>query len=142
MDLTLPIGNITLNIRVAVVIKTEKGFILEKSNGGYFFVVGGRVKVNETSLDAAKREMFEELGLEVLSLKFKATIELFFGYKEEQVQEICFVYESQEINGLVLGEEFGFYTMSQIYEMDVRPSVIKQVLESNNDTVMHIIERE
>ena len=60
MDLTLPIEDKILNIRVAVILKTKIGYVLEKSKNGYFFVLGGRIKINESSEQAARREVFEE----------------------------------------------------------------------------------
>lgn len=131
-------------MRVAVILKTENGFVLEKDNNyGDYFAVGGRMKINETSEEAAKREVLEEVGLVIKeNLKLKAIIELFFGPEKERVHEICFVYILDGIHELKLGEGFAEYTMEQINEMDVRPSVIKQLFESKNDEFVHLTHRE
>jgi 8-oxo-dGTP pyrophosphatase MutT (NUDIX family) len=142
MDLTLPAGDIVLNIRVAVIVKTEHGYVLEKSKGGYYFVTGGRIKTNETSEEAARREIFEELGITLDHLKLKAVIELFFGPTEKRVQEICFVYSTTEVNALALHGAFGEYTIDQIKKLDVRPIVIQQVIDSSDDEILHISHRE
>ncbi len=142
MDLTIPLEKITLNIRVAILIKNEGGFVLEKSKGGYYFPVGGRVKAGETSEEAARREIFEELGISVGGLRLTGIVELFFGGEDNRVQEICFVYSVSDVNDLKLAEEFGVYTLSQIESLDFRPQIIKEILKSTNDDILHLIMKE
>ena len=138
MDLTIPLETITLNIRVAILVKKEGGFILEKSKGGYYFPVGGRVKAGETSEEAAKRELFEELGVSIERFRLRGIVELFFGPEDKCVQEICFVYSVSDIDDLKLTEEFGFYTLKQIESLDFRPQVIKEIMKSDNEHVLHL----
>lgn len=142
MDLTIQLETITLNIRVAVLIKKEGGFILEKNKGGYYFPVGGRVKAGETSEEAAKREVFEELSVVVEGLKLRAIVELFFCSEDSHVHEICFVYSVSDIDDLKLAEEFGVYTLEQIESIDFRPEVIKEVIKSNSNNILHLMMNE
>ncbi len=142
MDLTIPLEKITLNIRVAVLIKKEGGYVLEKSNGGYYFLIGGRVKAGETSEEAAKREAFEEIGVSVEGLKLKGIVELFFGPEDKRVQEICFVYTVSNINDIKLAEQFGVYTLEQIESLDFRPQIIKEIMKSDDDYVLHLTTKE
>lgn len=145
MDLTIPIGNSVLNIRVAVLVETPKGFVLEKSTLGFYFLVGGRVQVGETSLEAAKREVQEELGISLENLKLKAIIENFFSETEntsgKQVQEICFVYRSEVKDSLEMGELFAVLTPEQINSIDFRPTILKTVLTQMGDEIVHLIEK-
>ena len=39
MDLTIQLDQITHNIRVAVIMKTDKGYIFEKNPEGYLFML-------------------------------------------------------------------------------------------------------
>jgi 8-oxo-dGTP pyrophosphatase MutT (NUDIX family) len=66
MDLSIPIQDTTLYIRVAGIIKTNSGYLFEwdKSRQSYIYTVGGKIKLNETSEEALKREVFEEIGFE------------------------------------------------------------------------------
>lgn len=141
MDLTIPLEDITLNIRVAVLIKNGDGFILEKSKEGYYFPVGGRVKAGETSEEAAKREAFEEIGVSVEGLKLKGIVELFFGQEDKRVQEICFVYTVSDVSDVKLAEEFGVYTLFQIESLDFRPQVIKEIIKSDGH-ILHLTMKE
>lgn len=142
MDLTIPVGNVTLNIRVAVLIKTNKGYILEKNKKGYHFVIGGRLKANETSKEAAKREVYEEIGVEIENLQLKAVLELFFKRDDSQIQEICFVYVAKIVIPLKLADNFGEYTFSEMQELDLRPVVIKEIIDSQNEEVIHLVHRQ
>jgi len=142
MDLTIPLDSITLNIRVAVLIKKEGGFVLEKSKGGYYFPVGGRVKAGETSEEAAKREIFEELGIVVENVILKAVVELFFGNTNGHVQEICFVYSTPEVHNLNITNEFGVYTLEEIETIDFRPQIIKEVMMSDDNKILHLTMKE
>jgi 8-oxo-dGTP diphosphatase len=142
MDLTIPLENITLNIRVAILIKKDGGFILEKSKGGYYFPVGGRVKVGETSEEAAKREISEELGVVIENIKLKAIIEQFFGPKDNRFQEICFVYSVPDMNDLKLNDDFGIYSLEQIETINFYPQIIKEAMKATNDDILHLTIKE
>ncbi len=139
MDLTIPLEDVTLNIRVAVLIKQQGGFVLEKSKGGYYFPVGGRVKAGETSLSAAKREVLEEMGTEVSDLVMRGVIELFFRSEDRRIQEICFVYSAEVDDVLTLGGEFGTYSLEQIETIDFRPKVIKEIMKAKQDSILHLV---
>ena len=134
MDLTIPIENSILNVRVAVLAKTKNGFILEKSPEGFFYFIGGRIKINEDSEEAAKRELFEEIGVKVENLIFKTIVENFFkDGKSRLVHEICFVYttkEELEINGLVK-DRVGC-PVADFKNMDIRPKILKDYILSND----------
>ncbi len=74
-------------------IKSGDNYIFEKHKQGYYFGVGGRVKIGERSDVAAIREVEEELGVTVIDLKYKTVIENFY----DNVHEICFVYTCEDI---------------------------------------------
>lgn len=139
MDLTVQVQDSILNIRVAVLIKTSKGYILEKHKQGYLFFVGGRVQINESSEDAAKREILEEIGVEVKNIKLSSIIENFFKTQEGQVHEICFVYTAEEINDLQLTGDLGEYGLEELLENDVRPAIMKDLLKSKREGISHLV---
>lgn len=142
MDLTLPAGNTTLNIRVAVLVRTKNGIVLEKNKIGYYFLVGGRIKVNESSEEAAKREVMEEIGIDIKEMRLKAIVENFFtqeSHENHPVQEICFVYSTAEIFELDLSSEFIEVKPSEIDSFDLRPKMMKEIIESEGDEIVHLI---
>lgn len=140
MDLTIPFGDTTLNVRVAVLVKRGDGLVFEKSKKGYYFPVGGRVKVGENSEEAAKREVFEELGVVIDNLEQRGVVELFFARDGSPVQEICFVYSASVADDLELTEDFTVFTLEEIDNIDFRPKIIKEVMKARSGTILHLIE--
>ncbi len=96
IDLTTLIGDTLLNIRAVILLKTPSGIVFEKSNFGYLFPLGGRIKTNESSKEAAIRELKEELNVSGVDLSLVAIIENFFVNENKQkVHEINFVYSGK-----------------------------------------------
>jgi len=95
-DLKLDIDGIRLNIRVGVVMRFANDVVIEVSTVGANSVIpGGRIKINESSLNALKREVKEEMGLELDINKAKQikTFENFFEIDKKPFHEIYFLYE-------------------------------------------------
>jgi 8-oxo-dGTP pyrophosphatase MutT (NUDIX family) len=137
MDLTINLEqNNILNIRVAIICQTENGYLLEKNKKGFYFFLGGRVKLGESSLQAAKREFQEETGLDIHSLEYVSTIENFY----ENVHEICFVYKTGKIEGV--DPKYGLveFKKEEMKDLDIRPSIIKDIImQEKEDTITHFI---
>ena len=137
MDLTIQLEGIKLNIRVAVLIKTAKGYLFEKGNKGYLFTLGGRVKIGETSFEAAQREVFEEIGYDIKNIKLMAIVENFFGPADAKVQEICFVYSHEGIINITLPAEFVEIEASALAGQDIRPEIMKKIIAESKDGITH-----
>jgi len=66
MDISFKTAEGRFNYRVAgLLIHDEKLLIMQDKDQPYYYVPGGRIKMNEKSEDAVKREIKEELGIEV-----------------------------------------------------------------------------
>jgi len=140
MDLTIKLQDTTLNIRVAVIMETNNGFIFEKSKNGYYFTIGGRVKLGETSLETAKREIKEETGLDINNFKLISVLENFYGDNENKVQEICFVYTTDKIDKIDLEYNLSELSKDDIENLEIKPEIIKNlILENKLDAVSHFI---
>ena len=86
MDLTIPVGDTILNIRAVVLVKVQGGYLFERHlKNGYYYAVGGRVQINESSVDSAVRELKEEINIDIKveDLKLKAVIENFFEIEKD-----------------------------------------------------------
>ena len=139
MDLSISVGDTTLYIRVAVIIKTKSGeYIFEKREDLYLCAVGGKIKINESSVDAAQREIEEELGIKINRLNPKAVIENFFTNNSEKVHEICFVYESIDTYDDVLPSEFVSIADNALDNYDIRPKAIVDILKDKTQGFRHI----
>lgn len=145
MDLTIKLNTHTLNIRVVVILETEKGYLLEQNKKvGFYFFTGGRIKVGESSLQAAIRETLEETGLKIDKFEFVSVIENFFESQglnnEGKFQEICFVYKTDKIKNV--DPEFGLkeFTKEEMKNMDIRPEIIKELIVTDKlNTITHFI---
>ncbi len=139
MDLTLPAGEFTLNIRVHIVVETENGFLFFQSKGGHYALVGGRVKAGESSLAATQRELEEETGLKLEQERFKliSIIENFYTDKinQNKYHEIGFVYFVTQKNSMEnIPENFVHENnlieipADEVQNYNILPSVAKTII--------------
>lgn len=148
-DLTLLVDDTVLNIRVAILVETPAGFVFEKHKSGYLFVLGGRVKINETSQEAASRKVFEELGLKDLKLDLISIIENFFSVDNgKKYHEINFVYKTV-INEMLDLSQFtsdsgnvGYHYIENedFANYDIRPKAIKELIKIQKPFV-HLVNK-
>lgn len=92
MPITIIDGNNRFNCRAGAIIYNEERtkILLENQDNKRLVFPGGRIDMNEDSLSALKRELKEELNIEVeLSLRF--VLELF----NKNYHEIGFYYMTQ-----------------------------------------------
>lgn len=136
MDLSTIINNVRLNIRVAILIETPNGYIFEKDPTGFYFLVGGRIKTNETSIDAARREVKEELNYDISDLEYVATIENFLTYKQVEFQEICIVH-SHKTNKTEWPSEYYIIPEAKFSDYNIKPNIISALV--NNKETKHYI---
>ncbi|HEY4623291.1 MAG TPA: NUDIX domain-containing protein, partial [Solibacillus sp.] len=77
-DLTVPLKEGKLNIRVAIWIEQEENILVSEFPNDLITLPGGRIKFDEASNDAAIRELYEETGERLMNVKLFAIIENFF----------------------------------------------------------------
>ena len=111
MDSSFKTAEGRFNYRVAgLIVHDEKLLIMNDENQPYYYVPGGRVKLHEKSEDAIRREIKEELSLEVNIKRMLWVNENFFeeATLKEKFHEICFFYllELQDEDFYVRGNEF------------------------------------
>lgn len=142
MDLTIPVKDSILNIRVAILAKTINGYLLEKNPGGFLYFIGGRIKINETSEEAAKREIYEEIGIHVEKFNFKTVVENFFISENQPIHEICFVYmvdKELEIDSKKL--KLVECSITDFKNTDIKPVAIRDFI-LNNDNRPNIVNKD
>ena len=81
------------NVRVGGYITYKDKVLLEKSSELDFYTfAGGRVKINEDTNTAIRREIFEELGLKSISPKLMYIAENHFPWLGKRVNQLLFIY--------------------------------------------------
>ncbi len=139
MDLSILVEDTIVYIRVAGIIKTPRGFLFEKSKKGHIRTLGGKVMLNETSEKAIKREIMEEIGMQIEELTLCSVIENLYTTNVEKVHEICFVYKIGACFDGIISEGFIEVPIKDIDKYDIRPSSIVDILKSKEESFKHII---
>lgn len=135
-DVVIKDGEYKFNYRVAAVfVNGDKVLLQSTAEDDYLALPGGRVKYNETTIDALKREMKEELGVTLKDSEMTLihVAENFFGHKDKRFHELLFVYRinNKEVNKQeeikVIDKETAinkWYFIDSLKDMDVRPRII------------------
>lgn len=140
MDLSILIEGVKLNIRVTILLETKKGFVFQNTGNGFFFPVGGRIKINETSIEAAKRELQEELNIEIEKFEYIATLENFF-IEKTLFHEINIIYYAK-MDEVDLPKDFYIYNDKNIRDVVIKPECIKNMIINKKFNQGHVIEKD
>ncbi len=95
MDISFKFANNSFNYRVAGIIKKGNEILVEKKSVPYLGLIGGRVKIGESSSEAISREIEEETNLKVKVEKLLGFVENFYisRYTNKECHEILLIYE-------------------------------------------------
>lgn len=130
MDITLPVLGYMLNLRVAILLEMPGGLVFEKHPQlDYYVLVGGRIKIGETSLECVQRELYEELGITVTDLRFSTLLENFFEEGGVPYHEINILYtaSTQEV---VLPQGFVKISRAELAQYNIKPTCLKTMLQA------------
>ena len=144
--------NYQFNLRTsAIIFNKEKNKVLlfKVKDRDFYLLPGGRINELESSLDAIKREIEEELGNNYSNLDYEyiCTSEEFVnakGYNNHQINIIYKTIYDKEINtNSFNGIEgdwiiFEWINIKNIDNIDIYPSKIKEVIKGKKTN--HIIE--
>ena len=127
--------------------KDKSKVLLYYGNGANFYMLpGGKVKEQEKSEDAIKREIFEELGYENLKFDFAGVSEELIAEKDNYIQEITITYKCQYMGNIEKESfkskesdwiNFKWVEISKLKEYNIHPS---QILSIVNNSSNHIVE--
>lgn len=85
-------------IAVAIIKRDNKILVSPKydykKDWHFFRLLGGGIEFGETSLQALKREIKEELNKDLINCKLLKVSENIFTYKGKEGHELCFIYEA------------------------------------------------
>lgn len=128
----------------ALIINSKNELLLFKyKESDYYLLPGGRVNKLEDSKSAIKREIKEELGLE---LDFKLLYVSENILKDEKIQNIDFSYYAK-YDGIIIPQEdknqiFEFVDIKKIEDYNLKPSILKELIKQFNIEEKHIINYE
>ncbi|GGI40847.1 NUDIX hydrolase [Mammaliicoccus stepanovicii] len=150
MDLTLKSGEGMLNIRVGAIVKAKDQYIFHHDkHDHYYALIGGRVKYFESSDSAIKRELKEEIGIDIDNFKFLTTIQNFFEFKGTSYHEILFVYEvniENSIEQLNLLDDpnisYASCSIEEIPDLIIKPYKAKEIILRHTDVLPLFISKD
>ena len=146
MDLKCDVGENVLNIRAAgVIIHNNKILVHRNINHEHYALIGGKIVINESSVDAVKREFWEEMEKEVDVQECIAVVENFFNMKGKRYHEIMFIHKVEFVDEQdklidytldnIEGKDYLKYMwldLDKIDEYKILPKVTKEILKEKN----------
>lgn len=94
-DISFEINDSKFNYRVAIIFEHNNRLLIQKSEKDSFYsLMGGKVKIGESSIDALKREIKEELNynLKDEQCNLIRIYENFFKYKNKKYHELLYIF--------------------------------------------------
>ena len=150
------IAGVRFNYRVAGVFVEDGHVLLYRVVGmDYWFLPGGRVEVQEASEESLRREMQEELGLQVQIGRLLWLVENFYVFDGRSFHELGLYYEaalppgnSYSDKGAVYGgmTEYGdevvfqWFRLDALHGLNLVPPFLKEGLLALPRRPQHLVE--
>lgn len=136
-DITYKDKNIKFNFRVAAIIENQDRILVQHSQGDTNYrLVGGRVQLMESTLQALVREIHEELNYTIKGedLRLLQIAENFYDYDDidgsiQNVHEILFVYK------LYIDSNNDIAKMDNFKEFDKDNTILKWIKKKDLDNI-------
>ena len=158
MDISFKTVEGRFNYRVAgIIIHNNKLLVMKDEHSPYYYIPGGRVKMNELSEVAIIREVSEELNIEVNINRMLWVNENLFHeeYFHENFHEICFYYLLDIIDGQLINKEsefilkdneekiltFYWKDIDKIKDLNIYPLFIKNSILQLPEVIEHLVEK-
>ena len=152
-DMCVRCGEGVINIRVgAIIIKDNRLLMVKNNRDDYYYSVGGRIQFGETAEQAVKREVQEELGLEMEIDRLGFIKEAYFygtvgSDKERLIYEPAFYFymkvpedfELEDKTFLEDGSPEYLEWISLDTEKTIYPEFFKTELKNPSNEIKHMI---
>jgi len=102
----------------------------EAKDEHFYRLLGGGVNFQETTEEAIRREIKEELDSEIEDLRLLDTVENIFEYNGEKGHEICFIYDGELANTSLFNKE-KIHIVEETYEFDAHWVPVREFLEKD-----------
>ncbi|OGD32284.1 hypothetical protein A3C91_00820 [Candidatus Azambacteria bacterium RIFCSPHIGHO2_02_FULL_52_12] len=116
----------------AVIVRDGALLLCKQKTKKYYFLPGGHVEFGESSENALKREIKEELGASVSSLKLIGIVENRFGVGKGKRHEINFVYSARlgaaNVKSVEDHIEFFWKDIRSLVKENLKPPPLKKKL--------------
>lgn len=152
MDISIFINNHKLNCRTTLLLECSGKILIEKNpNLDFSWLPGGRIKLGETSIDAIKREIKEELGYNFKNPKPIALIENFFKYNDEKlIHEYSFVYKEtinkdhelykenlKNLDSTGTSNDYIWVEKEKLKDYNIKPQIIEKIVNEERFNIYY-----
>lgn len=156
MMITLERDNARFTCRVVGVAIEEGRVLLHRALRDDFWALpGGRAEVLESSAGTLRREMQEELGIDVEVVRLLWLAENFFEYEGLNVHELGLYFlmrvphdwpyrtsrESFEGKEDHIALEFRWFPLEELPELVLYPTFLRHGLQELPSTIQHVVQR-
>lgn len=131
-DISFDLGGYTINLRVAaVIVRGDDVVVCRARPEDWWYLPGGRIKTNETSVQALTRELREEMGEHFQIRRPIVCAENFFTLHGVSVHEICTFYEVDWLDDALItpsegaNEVIEWMPRNRVMTIDLKPEFIK-----------------
>jgi 8-oxo-dGTP pyrophosphatase MutT (NUDIX family) len=149
-DIAVTVGGHFFNYRVAAIIRLEDKWLISRLHKeDFWFLPGGRVQDGESTLDAMRREVVEELATECAALRPVFLAESFFSLHNRRFHEVCLYYEVElsgdkpyAIEGCTPvdgGMDLKWAAKHELAAMNLKPAFLAPRLAKLPPTLEHLI---
>lgn len=157
MDISLEIGEYMLNYRVSALIKKDNQILVHHGiEKDHYTLPGGRVQAGESSIDALRREIKEEMGFETEYMRPVSLIENFFEMNNKNYHELLITHELKlkdielykqnkydAIEEIKKGKlEFLWMDIEKLNEKTLLPKGLNTIITENKNEFVHYINDE
>ena len=138
-----------------LIIRNNKILLVDMDDSGFLCLPGGYVELGETTEEAVKRELIEEIGKDIMVKKYLGVVENYFINKfSKKMHEISFYYlmdfvscDIEESNFTLIENDkghnikldFKWINIDEVDNFDIRPNFLKDLFKNNNLEFNHLI---
>lgn len=146
-DVVIKTDKQKFNFRVAVIPYNNNNQVLLQrvENEEYLSLIGGRVKLGETTANALLREVQEELGILInqKNLDLVYVCENFFKINDKDIHELLFIYKyalNSNMSYKVIDKEnvkAEWFKIEDLKNLNIKPAIIKNF--NISEELQHLI---
>ena len=132
-DISVNVNGYRVELRVAAFVARGEDVLVCRVRGkDWWFLPEGRIKANESSLAALKRQICEEIGGSFQIVRPALCSENFFKLDGHRFHEICIYHEVQWLADKVLEQQtgakevFDWIARKDVSKIDLRPDFIRE----------------
>lgn len=156
MDARFIVDNNRLKLRVSGIIIHDNKILLETYEDGVYCFPGGTINLNESSEDAIKRELLEEVDKEFVIDKLVSINEEFYiNFKNYKTHCINFYYKMkfknpsdidsidldrlEDDHGYMIQHHYKWIDLKDLKKINLVPKKIRDEIIKDNINIHHII---